>query len=242
MGTITITASGKDGVGKSTLSVFIGASLASISGKVLVIELDSGQRSIDIVSGTYGKLIYDINDVLSGKIEPAKAIVESPVAKDLFVLSAPFIQSSLSIDEFFKLVSSLGEEYNHVIIDTASSMGAMFAACSCAMNALLVTTADPAGIREANSARDRLIENSVFDIRLIINRLVPSRITSGVFPDLDFVIDSIGSRLIGVVPESEDIASASSGILALPRNSKSKEIFDNIAKRMLGVEIPLSIQ
>ena len=76
---IVMVASGKGGTGKSTLSVMLGARLAAAGGKVLLIELDSGLRSVDIISGVYGKTVYDIADVLSGRCEGTKAVVASPL-------------------------------------------------------------------------------------------------------------------------------------------------------------------
>lgn len=241
MGTITMVASGKDGVGKSTLSVFLGAAFALTGEKVLVVELDNAFRSIDIISGVYGKLIYDINDVLSGKIEPHKAIAESPVSENLSVMSAPFNPSLLPVDDFVSLTTNLSEAYDQVIIDAASMPGAIYCAASCAMRALLVTTADPVGIRYSRQIVDKLEEYSVSNIRLVINRVVSPRISAGIVPNLDYVIDNIGVQLIGVIPELTDIALASSGVTSLAKNSVPMRIFSNIAERMRGNDVPLLV-
>ena len=74
---VTMIASGKGGTGKSTVSVLLGSRLAARGKKVLLIELDSGLRSVDIIAGVYGKTVYDIEDVLSGRCEGGKAVVES---------------------------------------------------------------------------------------------------------------------------------------------------------------------
>ena len=241
MGTITMIASGKDGVGKSTVAVFLGVALARAREKTLVIELDNGFRSIDVISGTYGKLIYDIYDALSGKVEPRRAIVESPLSKGLHVMSAPYKYSSFQIDDFIRLTTSLSEEYDHILIDTAATAGAIFSAASCAMRALLVTTADPINIRNSKQINDQLMEYSVNNIRLIINRVIPSHVRAGIVPNLDFVIDSIGAQLIGVVPEQSDIALASSGVSVLSPSSLSMRVFSNIAARIDGNDLPLLV-
>jgi len=241
MGTITMLTSGKDGVGKSTIAVFLGAALASRKEKTLVIELDNGFRSIDVISGTYGKLIYDIDDALSGRVEPRKAIVKSPIVDDFFVMSAPYKYSSLHIEDFVRLTTSLSEVYEHIIIDTAATAGAIFSAASCAMRAIIVTTADPVNIRNSKQINDQLDEYSISNIRLIINRVIPSYIKAGIVPDLDFVIDSIGARLIGVIPELMDISLASSGVMELSSSSLASRIFSNIAARINGDDVPLLV-
>ena len=82
--------SGKGGTGKSTVSVLLGACLARLGRKTLLVELDSGLRSVDIIAGVYGRTVYDIEDVLCGRCEGAKAVVPSPLYPGLSVISAPY--------------------------------------------------------------------------------------------------------------------------------------------------------
>ena len=82
--------SGKGGTGKSTVSVLLGAQLGAWSRRVLLIELDSGLRSVDMIAGVYGKTVYDIEDVLCGRCDGSKAIVPSPLYPGLSVISAPY--------------------------------------------------------------------------------------------------------------------------------------------------------
>ena len=58
---IIMVASGKGGTGKSTVSVLLGSRLAAAGKKVLLIELDSGLRSVDIIAGAAGRTVYDIS-------------------------------------------------------------------------------------------------------------------------------------------------------------------------------------
>ena len=71
-------ASGKGGTGKSTLAVHLGGRLAALGKRVLLIELDSGLRSVDLIAGVCGKTVYDLEDIFSGRCEADKAVVESP--------------------------------------------------------------------------------------------------------------------------------------------------------------------
>lgn len=242
MGTITMVASGKDGVGKSTVSVFVGAALAQAGENVLIVELDSGLRSIDVISGVYSKIIYDIYDVLNGNCEPKKAIVRSPLSDKLYVLSAPFNSGSLPVDRFVRLCTALADQFDHVIIDSSSAPGAIVAAAAVAMRGIVVSTVDPIGIRGSKVVVDRLLDQSVNDVRLVLNRVIPERVFKGIVPNLDFCIDNIGARLLGVVPELDDIALACAGIAPLPKGSLAASVFSNIAERLKGNDVPLLIQ
>ncbi len=241
MGTISVIASGRDGVGKTTTAVFIGAALAKKKKKVLVIELDSGSRSIDIVSSAHAQLVYDISDVLSGKCSVEKAIVSSPIHQNLFIMSAPYNSGTISADRFIKLCTVLSGNYDYVLVDSAASMGALVTAASTAMRAIVVTTADYVSVRSARQVADRLYDMSVPDVRLIINRLVPERVYGGAVPNLDYCIDTVGAKLIGVIPESNRIALAASGVAKLGTCTEQK-IFDSIAERIEGEDVPLIIR
>ena len=59
--------SGKGGTGKSTVSVLLGAQLGAWSRRVLLIELDSGLRSVEKIARAYGKTVYDIKNVMCGR-------------------------------------------------------------------------------------------------------------------------------------------------------------------------------
>ena len=52
---VIMLASGKGGTGKSTVSVLLGAALAARTNRVLLVELDSGLRSVDVIAGVCGK-------------------------------------------------------------------------------------------------------------------------------------------------------------------------------------------
>lgn len=76
---VIMVASGKGGTGKSTVSVLTGAALAARGRRVLLVELDSALRSVDYIAGVYGKTVYDVEDVLCGRCDAGKALVESPL-------------------------------------------------------------------------------------------------------------------------------------------------------------------
>ena len=127
---VTMIASGKGGTGKSTVSVLLGSRLAARGKKVLLIELDSGLRSVDIIAGVYGKTVYDIEDVLSGRCEGGKAVVESPIYPGLSVISAPYEGGAVRGDALEVLTKRMTDYFDEIILDTAAGMGEAFQAAA----------------------------------------------------------------------------------------------------------------
>lgn len=243
MGTITMIASGRDGVGKSTAGILLADAIAADGRRVLVLELDSGLRSLDIISGAFGSTVYDLLDVLNGRCEPEKAIVKAASPRNnVYVLAAPYRQGVLQGAQFVALCNILGEQYDHLLIDTACLNGTTLAASAVAMNALLVATPDPVSVRDARIINERLQDLSVPGVRLIINRVMPERVAAGIVPNLDYVIDNIGAQLIGLIPESTNIALAAAKGQPLDSRSLEAEIFLRIARRLDGDEVPLAFQ
>ena len=146
---VIMVASGKGGTGKSTVAVLLGAELAARGRRVLLVELDSGLRSVDYIAGVYGKTVYDVEDVLNGRCEAGKAVVESPVYRNLYVISAPYSGGHILPAALRVFVEKVGPVFDTIVLDTAAGMGVPFeAAMGVAHRALLVLTPDPVSIRD----------------------------------------------------------------------------------------------
>ena len=89
MGTVIAVASGKGGTGKTSFCANIAVSLCALGEKVLLIDADSGMRSLDLVLGMTDSLLFSYGDVIRGNAGLKEAAVAHPVAKNLRVLTAP---------------------------------------------------------------------------------------------------------------------------------------------------------
>lgn len=241
-GKIVMIASGKGGTGKSTVSVLTGAALAEKGKKVLLIELDSGLRSVDIISGVYGKTVYDIEDIFKGRCEADKAIVESQTYKGLSVVSAPYSGGSVNAQSLKIISEKLKNVFDFIIIDTAAGMGEPFvAAANVADMALLVLTVDPVATRDGRIVADALYDKFKSNLRLILNKVSEQALRQSKVSNLDECIDIIGAQLIGVIPDSGAILAASSTGERLLASSTEQKAFQNIASRICGEHKPLAI-
>ncbi len=240
MARVIMLTSGKGGTGKSTMSVLIGAALCYNRKSVLLIELDAGLRSVDIISGISAQTVYDLNDILKGVCPIEKAIVVSKNHNDLNIISAPYNDGTLSQDGVRKLVEKVEGRYDYVLIDTAAGLGAAFQSAAMVSDiAIAVVTPDQVSVRDARIVAEELEEKGVKSVRLLINKVLLPRQGRNPIQDLDFCIDTVAAQLIGVVPNSPEIYFSSCYGRPLPRESVEFEIFNRIAGRLNGIYSPL---
>ena len=218
---VIMVASGKGGTGKSTVAVMTGAALGARGRRVLLVELDSALRSVDYIAGVYGKTVYDVEDVLCGRCDAGKALVESPLYPGLFVISGVF---------------------DDIVLDTAAGMGAPFEAARTAADlALICITPDPVAQRDGRIVCDALLESGCAQVRLVINK-VPRTLAGQGIRDLDECIDTVGAQLLGVVPYSAALLRAGATASALPKEEKAARVFAAMAARLCGVHVPLIVR
>lgn len=239
---VIMVASGKGGTGKSTVAVLLGAELAARGKRVLLMELDCGLRSVDYITGTCGKTVYDVQDVLCGRCEAGKAVVESPIYPDLYVSPAPYsggvIQPS-ALRRFLKLAAPV---FDFILLDTAAGMGAPFeAARGVARTALLVLTPDPVALRDGRIVCDALCAAGCPEVRLVINKAPRTLENCGV-RHLDECIDTVGAQLIGVVPYSGEVQRAGATGTPLAAKSTARLALRALASRLCGRQAPLVIR
>ena len=230
---VIMVASGKGGTGKSTVAVLLGAELAARGRRVLLVELDSGLRSVDYIAGVYGKTVYDVEDVLNGRCEAGKAVVESPVYRNLYVISAPYSGGHILPAALRVFVEKVGPVFDTIVLDTAA-MGV-------AHRALLVLTPDPVSIRDGRIVCDALEAGGCPEIRLIINK-VPRTLANCGIQSLDECIDTVGAQLIGVVPFSTEIQKAGATGAPLAPAGRPRLALRAIAARLCGQYTPLVIR
>ena len=242
MATVLMIASGKGGTGKSTVATYLATELALKNYRTLLIELDAGLRSIDVISGIEQTAVFDIGDVLRGRCDAHKAMSVSPHTANLSIIAAPYKNFDVDFSNFKQVTDSLYNDFDYIIIDTAAGVGnAFYAACKSAVCGILVVTPDVISVRDGRLVSDELYRNGVNDIKLIINKFSPQTFKFSGFEDLDAVIDGVCAQLLGVIPMSQQIAvnAINGGQLAL--GSQEKLIFSAISDRVTGKEIQIII-
>ena len=207
-------------------------------------ELDSGLRSVDIIAGVYGRTVYDIEDVLCGRCEGAKAVVPSPLYPGLSVISAPYEGGAVEAAPLGRLLTAMRPYFDFILLDTAAGMGAPFTAASTvADKALLVLTPDPVALRDGKIVADRLLAGGrpQSAVRLVMNRVRRESFgKNAAVADLDECIDTVGVQLLAVIPESRVLQLAGANGTVPPAADPAVVAGQAMAKRLCGQRVPLT--
>lgn len=142
-----------------------------------------------------------------------------------------------------EICRSIRKYFDYIIIDTGAGISShVFDIVEQANLILVVTTPDPICIRDAKMMSDEFYKRGNKRQRLIVNKLSPKDLKSGMITDIDDIIDEVGIQLVGVIPEDFALKESTGKGTNLPTNAPSLLAFDAISKRLMGEQIPLTIQ
>lgn len=239
---ITIT-SGKGGVGKTTVTGNLGVALAKLGKRVVCLDLDIGLRNLDLILGLESQVVYDIMDVIEGRVRWQQALVKTARAEGLALLPASQWRekSDLSATQVRQLCEDLGQSFDLVMIDCPAGIEEGFKnAVAPADEIIIVTTPDVPAVRGADRVVGILESIRKPPPKLILNRAQKSSNHAGYILETPDVLEILGIELIGEVPEDPTvIINSSMGIPAvLAKRSEAGAAFTRIANRLIGKSVP----
>ena len=238
---IAVTA-GKGGTGKSTTSANVASSLAALGKKTLVVELDFGLRCLDIMLGIKDKVKHDIGEYLEGKIDILTATTKVERNEHIHLVCAtrnPFMD--INPEKIIGVCNEMREHFDYIIVDTAGIGSSVFSVIKAADLILMVTTPDTVCVRDGAILSDFLYVKNCINQRLVINKVSPRFKEEDILYDLDEVMDTVGIPLAGVVPEDNEIKVCGAKGMPLPTSCPGYKAYNAIARRILGEDVPLTI-
>ncbi len=204
MGESIVVASGKGGVGKTNISINLGAALASLGKHVTVLDADIEMANVELRLrlGHQGKSLHD---VLAGKADILEAIYDGPAG--LKVVPCGTSLEGLRAADPTKLgealVKLLGTT-DILIIDAPAGLGTSLGAMAVAHEMLLVVNPEIASIADALKVKQVFQEFNGHLLGVVVNRAS--------YNEEDLKINEIEALLeaevVSVVPEDRAMKQA----------------------------------
>lgn len=242
MGEVIVVTSGKGGVGKTTTTANIGAGLAKLDKKVVVIDTDLGLRNLDVVMGLENRIVYNLVDVIEGKCRMKQALIRDKRYEALYLLPSAQTRdkSAVSPEQMKKLTEELAEEYDYILLDCPAGIEQGFQnAIAGADRAIVVTTPEVSAIRDADRIIGLLEKNQIKKIDMIINRIRMDMVKRGDMMSVEDVAEILGIQLLGVLPDDEQVVvGTNQGEPVIELDSLAGKAYFNICKRIIGEEVP----
>ncbi len=243
MSSVYLFASGKGGVGKSTVTANLAAVLARAGRKVVLIDADIGLRSQDSFLGLEDRVVYDLVDVARGRCLLSQALLPHPDMPALRMLPAAQFSRARDLDpkKLHKIIGLLRRDYDIILIDCPAGIerGLRNVLNAGADETVLIVTADDLCLRDAEKTCALISEKKLPKPWLIVNRLRNDMIHDGLMYSARTAADVLDLPLLGEIPEDEAVTVAQlKHALFIDFACESREALIRIAGRMGGASVP----
>ena len=131
MSTAIVVTSGKGGTGKTSVTGGLASCLAALGHRVLCIDMDIGLRNLDLALGMSDRALMDFTDVVEGRCPLARAVVEHPVVKNLFLLTAPLTPRPIGESSMRALIREAKGSFDFILMDSPAGLGSGFRLAVC---------------------------------------------------------------------------------------------------------------
>ena len=246
MAEVIVVTSGKGGVGKTTTSASLATGLARSGYKTVVIDFDIGLRNLDLVMGCERRVVYDIANVINGDAKLSQALIKDKRIEQLHILAASQTRDKdiLTKEAVKTIITELKETFDFIICDSPAGIerGAAMAMYFADV-AIIVTNPEVSSVRDSDrilgllqSKTQKAESGQTVKEHLIITRYAPKRASTGEMLAITDVQELLGIDLLGVVPESSSVLSASNAgtPIILNTSSEAGTEYHNIVMRLLN--------
>ena len=214
--------SGKGGVGKTSLTVTLGRTLAEHGQRVVVVDADFGLNNLDVVLGKENRIVYDLVDIAENRCRISQALISDEDNDNFYLLPSchSYDRSALDGQSLRAIVASLKSRFDYVLIDSPAGIERGFhRAVSSADEAIVVTTPHISALRDAEKVLN-LIRAYSLSSYVVLNRVRGDMESSGDAVTAIDVETYLGAPVVGVIPDSDAINEIS--ILSRSINKKSE--------------------
>jgi septum site-determining protein MinD len=250
LATIITVTSGKGGVGKTTTSASIASGLALSGHKTVVIDFDVGLRNLDLIMNCERRVVYDFVNVINQEANLNQALIKDKYVENLYILPASQTRDkdALTKEGVERVLNELAERFDYIVCDSPAGIehGA-FMAMYFADVAIVVTNPEVSSVRDSDrilgilQSKSRRSEQGKEPIRehLLLTRYNPERVLRGEMLSVTDVQDILAIKLLGVIPESQAVLTASNQGVPVIHDEKSDagQAYRDAVARLLGENV-----
>lgn len=249
---VVVVTSGKGGVGKTTTSANLAAGLAAMGFRTVAIDFDVGLRNLDLVMGCERRVVYDFVNVIRGEATLRQAAIKDKRLDNLFILPASQTRDKEALTQqgVEKVINEFkASGFDYIVCDSPAGIehGAHMAMYY-ADHAIVVTNPEVSSVRDSDrilgllSAKTFRAENGLepVETHLLLTRYSPARVLKGEMLSYKDVVDLLGIKFAGVIPESPQVLQSSNNgtpVILDPTNEAAQAYMD-LVHRFVGEERP----
>ena len=235
-----VIASGKGGVGKSTISTQLGMNFSLEGKKTLLVDCDAGLSSLDVMLGCAQSCVFSWYDIFSEQCNITDALVQ--INDNLFLLPSPKNAVEDDNENIVKnILSTIKDDFDMIIIDAPAGLNeGLSRAATAAEFSVVVATADEVSVKAAAAVDKALRDMGIKQSRLLINRYDIKAAKKGKLLTVDDIINKTYVQLLGIVPEDKNVMySTVTG--KIDKKSKFFKAINRISQRISGKNVELSL-
>ena len=247
MAKVIVVTSGKGGVGKTTSSAAIGTGLALKGFKTVIIDFDIGLRNLDLIMGCERRVVYDFVNVINGEANLNQALIKDKRVDKLHILPASQTRDkdALTRDGVERVLNELKKDFDYIECDSPAGIeaGAMMAMYF-ADEAIVTTNPEVSSVLDSDRilgilhSKSKRAEEGLESVKehLLLTRYNPERVEKGEMLSVEDVQEILAIKLLGVIPESQAVLSASNSgqPVILDGESDAGQAYTDAINRLLG--------
>lgn len=254
MAKVMVVTSGKGGVGKTTSTAALGAALAQMQQKVVVVDFDVGLRNLDLVLGAERRVVFDLINVVQGVAKLSQALIRDKRLDDLWLLPASQTRDkdALTDEGVRSVIEDLRTKFDWILCDSPAGIerGATLA-MRYADEAVIVTNPEVSSVRDSDRIIGMLDSKTVkaekgerVEKHVLITRYDAARAARGEMLGIEDILEILATPLLGIIPESQDVLRASnvgSPVTLNDATSAPARAYIDAARRLMGETVTMMV-
>lgn len=238
-------ASGKGGVGKSSISLNLGLAIQELEKRVLLMDADLGMANIDILLGITPN--FNLSHVLKGKCKFEEAVVQGPANISILAGTTGVDEliniSSVEVSRLIEAASHMEENYDIILLDIGAgvhySVTNFILGCD---EVLVVLTPEPTAVMDAYSLIKILsTKHYMGRTKLLLNQCNSLKEANELAERMQRVIKQYLNQnveLLGMIPFDENVRKSvreqNPFLIQYPKSEAARSIKELAVKTMNG--------